>query len=146
MHLARFKNTSLSRCLMAGFACGIIAALVNAMYSYFYRNATDFDGSLLFTPLLIFVGFPILFVLTGVIFYEMVDHVRKGRLCFTVAFLLLMGLAIILNLNQQNKGAEGLLLGIILISGFLMSLLLPYIATHSKIIMDEEEFKESEEP
>ena len=145
MHLAKLKKTSFSRSLMAGFACGIVAALLNVLYSYFYRNATDFDGSLLFTPLLIFVGFPILFVITGVILYEMIDHIKNGRLWFTILFLLLMGLAVVLNMNQRSKGTEGLLLGIILITGLLMSLLLPYLATHAKIFMDEEEFKETED-
>jgi hypothetical protein len=146
MHLSKVRNTSLSRCLMAGFACGIVAALLNVLYSYFYRHATDFDGSLLFTPLLIFVGFPILFVLISVIFYEIVDHVKKGKMWFTVIFLLLTALAAILSLNQQSKGAEGLQIGIMLISGFLVSLLLPFLATHAKVFMDEEEFKETAEP
>jgi len=146
MHLAKLRNTSLSRCLIAGFACGIVAALLNVLYAYFYRHATDFNGSLLFTPLFIFVGFPILFVLISVIFYEIIDHLKRGKLWFTVTFLLLTAVAVVLDVNQQSKEAEGLQLGIILISGFLVSLLLPYVATHAKIIMDEEELKETAEP
>ena len=143
MHFAKLNNTSLSRCLSAGFACGIVAALLSVLYSYFYRHSTDFNGSILFTPLLIFVGFPIVFVLTGVIFYEMVDHLKKGRILFTIAFFLIMALAIVLDLMNQNHRAGGLLLGILIITGLLISLLLPHLATHAKIFMDNEELKET---
>jgi hypothetical protein len=145
MHLAKLKQTSFTRSLMAGFACGIVAALLNVVYAYVYRNATGFDGFVLFTPLLIFIGFPILFVITGVILYEMIDRIKNGRLWFTVFFLLLMALAIVFDVNRQSKGSEGMLLGIILITGLLMAFLLPYLATHAKIFMDEEEFKETED-
>ena len=70
MHLARSKNTSFSRSLMAGLACGIFAALWNIVYAYFYRKATDFTGAAVFEPLLIFVAFPLLFMITGFIFFE----------------------------------------------------------------------------
>jgi hypothetical protein len=145
MHLAKLKKTSFSRSLMAGFACGIVAALLTVLYSYVYRNATGFEGSVLFTPLLIFIGFPILFVITGVILYEMIDRIKNGRMWFTVLFLLLMMLALVFDVNGQSKGSEGLLLGIILITGLLMALLLPYLATHAKVFMDEEEFKQTED-
>lgn len=145
MHLAKLKKTSFTRSLMAGFASGIVAALLNVVYSYVYRNATGFDGAALFTPLLIFIGFPILFVITGVILYEMIDRIKNGRMWFTVLFLLLMMLALVFDVNRQPKGSEGLLLGIILITGLLMAFLLPYLATHAKVFMDEEEFKQTED-
>ena len=44
-----------------------------------------------------------------------------------------------------NEGIEGLLLGIILITGLLISFMLPFLATHAKIFMDKEEFSESTE-
>ena len=62
-HLAHSKNTSISRALMARLACGIAAAVLSGIYTYFYRKATDYSGSFYFEPLLLFVGFPILFLL-----------------------------------------------------------------------------------
>jgi hypothetical protein len=145
MHYAPSKNTSLSRALLAGLACGILAAILNLLYSYFYRKATTFTDAGLFEPLLVFVGFPLLFIVIAVIFYEMVEYIKKGGLIFTCVFLLIMAAAIILSLSQYEKGMEGFLLGIILITGLLIALLLPYLATHAKIFMDKEEFIESTE-
>jgi hypothetical protein len=145
IHFAPLRNTSLSRSLLAGLASGILAALLIVIFSIIYRRATEFSGSVLFEPLLIFIGFPILFVIGGFIFFEMVEYIKQGRLFFTLLFLLLMVIAAILDLNQYNKSKEGLLLGVILISGFLLSFLLPFLATHARIFMDNEEFLESEE-
>ncbi len=145
MHLASEKNTSLSRCLLAGLVCGLITAFLNVTYTYFYRRATDFIGYKVIEPLLIFIAFPLLFMIAGLIFFEMVANIKKGRLLFTLLFLLLMLIAIIFDLSQSGKGIEELLLGIILITGFLISFMLPFLATHAKIFMDKEEFSESTE-
>jgi drug/metabolite transporter (DMT)-like permease len=145
MHFAPQRNTSLSRSLLAGLACGILAALLNVLYTYFYRTATEFSGSMLFEPLVIFIAFPLLFLVGGFLFFEMVEFIKKGRLFFTVFFLLLMLIAAILGINNYGKEMEGLLLGIIAITGLLMSFLLPFLATHARIFMDQEEFTESAE-
>jgi hypothetical protein len=143
IHWAQSKNTSISRSLMAGLACGIVAAIINVAYSYFYRKATAFSGATLFEPLVMFVAFPLLFVTAGLVYFEMVDSIKKGGLLFTLLFLLLMGAATIINLTGTQGGKEGLLLGIILITGVLMAFVLPFLATHAKIFMDKEEFSES---
>jgi hypothetical protein len=145
MHLAGSKNTSLSRSLMAGFASGIVAAILNAAYNYFFRKATGFTGAGLIDPLVIFVSFPILFILTGFIFYEMIEYINRGPLLFTIIFALLILVAIILGLNQFEKGMEGLYLGILIITGILICFLLPFLATHPRIFMDQEELNESAE-
>ena len=106
MHLASEKNTSLSRCLLAGLVCGLITAFLNVTYAYFYRRATDFIGYKVIEPLLIFIAFPLLFIIAGLIFFEMVENIKKGRLLFTMLFLLLMLIAIIFDLSQSGKGIE----------------------------------------
>jgi len=128
---------------MAGLACGIVAAVLNVAYGYFYRKATAFTGATLLEPLIMFVAFPLLFVIAGLIFFEMTDSIKKGGLMFTLLFLLIMGAAMVINLNSAEGGKEGLLLGIIIITGFLISFLLPFLATHAKIFTDKEEFTES---
>jgi hypothetical protein len=143
IHRAQSKNTSISRSLMAGLACGIVASIINVAYGYFYRKATAFTGATLFEPLVMFVAFPLLFVIAGLVYFEMVDSIKKGGLLFTLLFLLLMGAATVINLTGARSGEEGLLLGIILITGILMAVLLPFLATHAKIFMDKEEFSES---
>lgn len=143
IHWAKSKNTSISRSLMAGLACGIVASVLNVAYGYFYRKATAFTGATLLEPLVMFVAFPLLFIIAGLIYFQMVDSIKKGGLLFTFLFLLIMGIATVLNLSSTESGREGLLLGIILITGVLISILLPFLATHAKIFMDKEEFSES---
>ena len=143
MHLASAKNTSFSRSLLAGIICGILAAILNLAYTAFYRRATDFTSFKVVEPLLIFIAFPLLFVIAGFIFFEMVENIKKGRLYFTILSLVMMGVALVFGLRQLDKGIGDLLFGIILITGLLVSLLLPFLATHPKIFMDKEELSES---
>lgn len=143
MHLAATKNTSFSRSLLAGIVCGILAAILNLAYTTFYRKATDFTSFKVVEPLLIFIAFPLLFVIAGFIFFEMVENMKKGRLYFTILSLVMMGVALVFGLRQLDKGIGDLLFGIILITGLLVSLLLPFLATHPKIFMDKEELSES---
>ena len=145
MHLAASKNTSLSRSLLAGIVCGILAAILNVVYTVFYRKATDFTAYKVVEPLLIFIAFPLLFVIAGFIFYEMVENIKKGRMYFTILSLIMMAVALLFGLRQLEKGIGDLLFGIILITGLIVSLLLPFLATHPKIFMDREELAESTE-
>lgn len=142
LHLSRSLNTSFSRCLLAGFACGILAAALNVVYALLYGRVTGFAVAM-FDPLLIFVGFPLFFSIAGLILYEMVEYVKRGKMIFTVLSLLLTVTAIIVALTYR-KEMEGLLLGVILITGLLLSFLLPFLATHARIFMDNEEFTESD--
>ena len=143
MHLSTTKNTSFSRSLLAGIVCGILAGILNVAYTMFYRKATDFNTYKVVEPLLIFIAFPLLFVIAGFIFFEMVENIRKGRLYFTILSLVMMAIALIFGLRPLEKGIGDLLFGIILITGLLVSLLLPFLATHPKIFMDKEELSES---
>ena len=143
MHLASKKNTSFSRSLLAGIVCGILAAILNLVFTVFYRKATDFAAYKVVEPLLIFIAFPLLFVIAGFIFFEMVENIRKGRLYFTILSLVMMAIALVFGLRQLERGIGDLLFGIILITGLLVSLLLPFLATHPKIFMDSEELSES---
>ncbi|HEV8283764.1 MAG TPA: hypothetical protein VGQ09_05620 [Chitinophagaceae bacterium] len=143
MHLAITKNTSLSRSLLAGFTCGLIAAFLNAGYTFFYRKATEFTEYKVIEPMLIFIAFPLFFVTAGIIFFEMIENMKKGRLFFIILSLSLTVVAVILDLSQLASEPAYLLLGIILITGLLGSFLLPFLATHPKIFMDKEELSES---
>ncbi len=143
MHLAATKNTSFSRSLLAGIVCGILAAILNLVYTVFYRKATDFTEYKVVEPLLIFIAFPLLFVIAGFIFFQMVENIKKGRMYFTLLSLVMMAVALLFGLRQLEKGIGDLLFGIILITGMIVSLLLPFLATHPKIFMDKEELAES---
>jgi hypothetical protein len=136
------KTTSFSRAVIAGLICGIIAALLNVIYEFFYRKITGLVGDKLISPLPIYVGFPILMIAAGVIFLGAVEFIRRGRLFFTIFFLSLTLLAIVFSVRSAN-GVRGLLLGMEIITGLLISFLLPFLATHPKIFMEQEELSES---
>ena len=104
MHLSAAKNTSFSRSLLAGIVCGILAAILNIAYTVFYRKATDFTAYKVVEPLLIFIAFPLLFVIAGFIFFEMVENIRKGRLYFTILSLVMMAIALIFGLRPLEEG------------------------------------------
>ena len=142
LHLSRSLNTSFSRCVMAGLVCGILAGVLNAGYTYLYGKVTGFTISV-FDALLIFFGVPLLFIIAGFILYEMVEYIKRGRLWFTILSLLLVITAIILALASSGKAMDGHLPGVILITGLLIAFLLPYLATHARIFMDDKEFSES---
>jgi hypothetical protein len=144
LHLARSRNTSLSRCLMAGLACGLLAGFLGAVYTYAYGQAASFTGGMWFSPLTFFVGIPILFVIAGYLLFEMVEFVSAGRGIFMVLIILLTALGVILSLRYKGDMA-GLMVGLMVINGLLMSLLLPYFATHARIFMDREEYEDTEE-
>ncbi len=144
----RARNTSFSRSLIAGLICGIIAAVLNAAYNFYYRKATGFESGRFIEPLIIFIAFPLLLIIAGLIFFEMVEYVKRGKLLFTVLFLVLMLVAIIVDLFTQGtqplmSGTRGLLFGMEIITGLLIAFLLPFLATHPKIFMEEEELSES---
>jgi hypothetical protein len=143
-HLAHSKNTSISRALLAGLACGIVAAVLSAIFTYFYRKATDYSGSFYFEPLLLFVGFPVLFLIGALIYFEMTDYMKRGGLLFSLLILAMTVVGTIFGLGEIEKGEEGLLLGYMLIGGVLLAVLLPFLATHAKIFMDKEEYIESD--
>lgn len=142
MHLAAQKNTSLSRSLLAGLVSGLVGAFLAAGYTFFYRKATDVSGYKIVEPMLIFLVIPIIVISTGLIFFEMADNMKKGRMFFTIISLFVTLAAIVLVL-KLDKGIRELLLGIVLITGLLISFLLPFLATHPKLFMDEEELSES---
>jgi hypothetical protein len=143
-HLAHSKNTSISRSLMAGLACGIAAAALSGLYTYIYRKATDYSGSMYFEPLLIFFAFPVVFLIAAVIYFEMADYMKKGGLLFIILIVSLTIIGAIFGLAEFEKGKQGLLLGYVLITGVLLALV-PFLATHAKIFMDKDEFAESDD-
>jgi hypothetical protein len=143
IHWAHSKNTSISRSIMAGLACGIVAAVLIVTYGYFFRKATGFSGVPFFEPMVLFIACPLLFVVAGAIFFGMADSVKKGGLLFTALFLTLTIVGAIVNIDGGAE-QEGLFLGMILITGTMLSFLLPYLATHPKLFMDKQELEESE--
>jgi drug/metabolite transporter (DMT)-like permease len=139
------RNTSFSRALIAGLICGLVAAVLNAVYNFYYRKATGFERDKLIEPMMIFMAMPLLFIITSFIFFEMVEFLKRGKLIFTLLSILLLIVAVIVGLSEAISGINGLLFGMAIITGLLIAFLLPFLATHPKIFMEDEELSESGE-
>jgi hypothetical protein len=141
------RNSSFSRALLAGLICGIIAAVLVLIYASQYRKLTDFTGMAYIEPLLIFIAFPLFMVFAGFVFIGMVEVFKNGELLFIISVLLLTAGAIIFdsvyNRGPLMSGREGLVFGMVLITGLIAALLLPFLGTHPKLFMEEEELLES---
>jgi drug/metabolite transporter (DMT)-like permease len=144
-HFAHSKNTSISRSLMAGLACGIVGAVLSVAYLYFYRKATEYSGTEFFEPMMIFFGIPLLFIIAGLIYFEMTDVIKRGGLLFSLLFLSVTLIVIFFGLDRFGKDKQGLLIGMVIICGVLLSFLLPFLASHAQIFMDKEQMSESDD-
>lgn len=142
------SKISFVRSVMAGFFTGIIVAIINLLFVYFYRSGTGVDAyQFIISPLFIIIGFPILLTLSGILFFCLNWYLSKGDTWYSIFFVLLMLVAITLDLFSAigpiSGGVKGLLFGIEVITGILAAFLLPYIARHPKIFMTQEEIWES---
>lgn len=140
-------ESSLSRALLAGLICGLIAAVLVVIYNSQFRRITGFTGLNFIEPSIVFISFPLFFVFAAFVFLGMVEVLKKGELFFVILALLLTLGAIVFDLFFKEgpvwSGVKGLVLGIEVITGLTVSLLLPFLATHPKIFMEKEELLES---
>ena len=103
------RTTSFSRALLAGVICGLIAALVNVVYDFVYRRITDFHSDKLISPFPIFMGFPLMMAIAGIIFWILVEYLKQGKLVFTIIFFLATLVALAFDIfGQMSAGnAQG---------------------------------------
>lgn len=141
-----FKKMSLSRALTAGAFSGIITALFIITYTYFYREATDFEKITSIGPVTIFIGIPLLMVIAGSIYFILVHYLLKGELIYITLFSLAVIAGILFTLNLQASGTqkvltqpEGLVFGIIIITGIAVCIFFPYLAHHPRIYMTKDQ-------
>ena len=141
------KESSFSRALLAGLICGILGAALIAFYTFEYRKITEFKGLGFLEPMVIFISVPLLMVLAGFLFLGMVELFKNGELLYILLALVLTvgGFVVVLVVNKGPvlSGSKGLWLGIITIGGLISTFLLPFLGTHPKIFMEEEELLES---
>jgi len=141
------KESSFSRALLAGLICGILGAALIAFYTFEYRKITEFKGLGFLEPMVIFIAVPLLMVIAGLLFLGMVELFKNGELLYILLAVVLTigGFVIVLVVNEgpMLSGRKGLWLGIITIGGLISAFLLPFLGTHPKIFMEEEELLES---
>ena len=137
------RTVTFLRSLMAGLFTGIIAGAASFLYVFIYRSAIGVEAyDMVISPLLIFLGFPILLTFMGLLFFGMKWYLRKGAALYSVLILWLTVFALGANLLAPGEislsGYKGLLFGIESITGIMSAFLLPYLARYSKFFITQQ--------
>jgi hypothetical protein len=134
------NNTSFSKAILAGFLSGIIAAVLNLIYSIVYRESANFANAEIIMPLTIFIGFPILLAVGGCAYFLLLKHLHAGTNWFIFFCITLLAALVAFTImdTRQNEGSlfsglRGLCLGMEIITCLLAAFLIPYFARHPKI-------------
>lgn len=136
---------SLGRCLLAGLFTGIITAVIVLIFNVIYRKHTHFYTYDIVMPFSIFLCFPLLHMVTGMIYHLFVGHLRNGRTIFSITFLLLTVISAFAIAYSGSDVPEpeigvvrGLFVGIDLITGLMAVFFIPFFAAHSGIFLTDE--------
>ncbi len=138
-----------SRSVLSGLMAGVLAAIANFFFVVIYRLGTGVNAyEYIISPVFIGFGFPILLTLAGLIYFVMNRYLPKGVMWYSILFVLLTLLAVLIVFLSQGtgsifSGSKGLLFGMIIITGLMISFLIPYLARHPKIFMTKEGVRES---
>lgn len=134
------NTLSFSKSILSGLLTGIIAAVFNLIYTIVYRESADFSTAKIIMPLSIFLGFPILLMVAGYIFFLIKKHLHAGTGWFVFFSLALLAALIAVTLLDTRKdqnglfsGVRGLCLGLEIITCLLAAFLIPFFAQHPKI-------------
>jgi hypothetical protein len=142
------KKMSFPRALIAGFFCGFITAIVIILFEAIYRMDTGLEKIGSIDPLTLAVGTPIAIVLISCVYFLFVHYLSRGELLYKILLLVLTigGLMLLINLQASNRETiltlpNGLLFGIIGITGLADIFFLPYLAHHPGIYLTRDELK-----
>lgn len=136
------EGGSFYRSLMAGLFAGIILTIANLIFNYIYRSVTSFNPSqIVNVTSIIFVSL-ILSVLAGILYYLVVPYAHKSRFLFIILFAVLTvivtyGAFNVTRSSDANVSAQfhGLFAGIVIITGVVDALLIPYIARNKNSVI-----------
>ena len=137
-----FEKPLLTKAIVAGVFTGIMIAVINLVYNYIYRDVTGFSPSEIFNVSSIIFCSVLISLVAGIIYFLFAKFIKKGGIIFTVLFVVLTILGIISVFNTHRSSDahttalfRGLYLGIIIVTGFLDSFMIPYFSKHSKFIL-----------
>lgn len=125
---------------MAGFITGIAAAIVNIIFVLIYRSLTGVNAYLfVISPVFVFIGVPVILGVLGMLLFVLARFFARGITWFTLLFILLTVLAIIISISYRQgylpQGAKGLLIGIEVITGLSTAIAIPYLVRHPDVFM-----------
>lgn len=144
-HETIYKYNTLSRGILGGLFVGILAAAVNLLYDYLYRQFTHYQVSeFVNINSIIFFTIPTL-VAAGIVYAVFRQYVKRGLMLYIILSLVLttvvafipLGPNMLPNGKAMPASARGLTMGIEIITGLIAAFALPYFAEHEKIWSDD---------
>ncbi len=134
-----FKQTLLSRCLLSGLLAGFAAVIINFVYNYIYREATDYTLSEVVNVVSIIFSSILVNLVAGILLFLFLK-MKNGSVIYVVFFLILILLGIYAASQTQRSNVPAnqhefriLLGGIIIIDGLCAAFLIPYFVNHQKL-------------
>ncbi|ANE51515.1 hypothetical protein [Flavisolibacter tropicus] len=125
--------------LMTGLFLGMVVTLLCLIFNYFFRGSTGFalSGIINIASLTFFTI--LLFLMLGVVYYQLLKALPKGELVFIVLMVLLTVVSVWraeyahrTSSAVENAAFRELLIGDIIIMGACAAFLLPYLYHHKK--------------
>lgn len=136
------EHGSFYKSLMAGLFAGIIIAIANLIFNFIYRSATSFNPSQIVNVSSIIFLSLILSVLAGILYYVIVPFAKKSKVLFIVLFFVLTVIVtyVAFNVNRSSDATvssqfHGLFAGIVIITGTVNALFIPYMARNKNMII-----------
>ncbi|MBS1761472.1 MAG: hypothetical protein JSR00_01225 [Bacteroidetes bacterium] len=128
-----YKPTEMSRSIMAGLFAGLGSVLAILIFNFIYRDITGFSASGIINISSISFSVLIFFLIAGVIFEVFHHAFKKGTLIFEIVAAVATILTIIASLSVPGKLREGMVLGIVIISGIFLTIILPRLYSSNAI-------------
>ncbi len=137
-----YKQTHLSKSILAGVFAGITATLANLVYDFFFRKITEFEPSQLINVATIIFATMLFFTVAGFLYFITSKFIRKGDWFYIIVFTALTLLCFYWGLHVQrsvnphvSSQFRVLFLGIEMISGGLAAFFIPYLMKHESIFV-----------
>ena len=132
--------STFSKALLAGALTGIVAAILNSVYSIIFRSITRYFPAEEFGFFQIIFASIIVLIVIGIIYYGIVKI--AGPATFAIVLIVLAAAAVCITaFVHANKtetafyGNHGLIAGFTIICGILALTLMPYLYRHPKIFI-----------
>ena len=137
-----YEQSDFSKCILAGVFSGLAATVTNLTYNYFYRDHTKYTPSGIVNITTIIFGTMILFILCSNLYYALSKAMKSGSVIYMIIFaaLTLLGLWAIMGGGHETGSLlasdfKGLILGMEIICGALLTFFIPYLMKHQSIFI-----------
>jgi len=133
-----YKQTDLSKAILAAVFTGYIATIINLAYDFIFRTETGFPLSQIINVSTIIFATLLILAIAGILFYFLKRYLKGGNILFTILFTGLTALSVYgaMHVNRSadtiiSKEFNELLSGIVLITGLSASFFFPYAVKNS---------------